>query len=83
MVSVMARRTRRDDIFDFICAYAEEMGGPTPSIGEVAQHFGYSYKTAYHHVLKLIYEGKLRQERGKLLVVDAYWKGPADWANGP
>jgi len=76
MMGIMGRRTRRAGIFEFICTYAEKMGGPTPSISEVAQHFSMNYKTAYLHVMKLIYEGRLRHERGKLAVIDSPWRPP-------
>ncbi|HML24949.1 MAG TPA: hypothetical protein PKD09_25065 [Aggregatilinea sp.] len=69
-------RSRRDDIYDFICAYADEKDGPTPSIREVAKAFGVYYSTAYHHVMKLIIDGRLRQEDGKLIVVGSEWIAP-------
>ena len=37
-------------------------------------HLGYS--TTYHHILKLIIEGRLEQRDGKLLVVGSEWYGP-------
>ena len=72
----LKRKTRRDEIFAFIVAYAEELDGPTPSILEIARHFGLNYKTVYYHVMKLVIEGRLRQERGKLVVVDSSWTPP-------
>lgn len=70
--------TRRDEIYSFICTYADEMDGPTPTIREIARHFGLNYKTVYHHVLKLIIEGRLRQDRGKLVVVGSEWIEPPE-----
>jgi hypothetical protein len=72
------RRPRRDEIFEWVCRYADEMDGPTPSINEIAVHFKLNYKTAYCHVMKLIVEGRLRQERGKLVVVGSEWIEPAE-----
>jgi hypothetical protein len=40
-------RTRRDEIFECVCRYADEMDGPTPSINEIAVHFRLNYKTVY------------------------------------
>jgi hypothetical protein len=40
-------------------------------------HFRLNYKTVYYHVMKLIVEGRLRQERGKLVVVGSEWIEPA------
>jgi hypothetical protein len=71
------RRTRRDEIFEWVCRYADEMDGPTPSINEIAVHFRLNYKTVYYHVMKLIVEGRLRQERGKLVVVGSEWFEPS------
>jgi hypothetical protein len=71
------RRTRRDEIFEWVCCYADEMDGPTPSINEIALHFRLNYKTVYYHVMKLIVEGRLRQERGKLVVVGSEWIEPS------
>ena len=70
------RRTRRDDIYDFICAYADELDGPTPSINEIAVHYGLNYKTVYYHITKLIAEGRLRQDRNKLVVIGSDWIEP-------
>ena len=67
---------KRDDIYQWVCRYAAEMDGPTPSIREIAMAFHINYKTAYYHVVKLIAEGRLRQERGKLRVVGSRWSAP-------
>ena len=71
------RCTRRDESFEWVCRYADEMDGPTPSINEIALHFRLNYKTVYYHVMKLIIEGRLRQERGKLVVVGSEWIEPS------
>ena len=68
--------TRRDEIYEYICVYANEMDGPTPSINEISIHFHLNYKTAYYHIMKLIIEGRLRQERGKLVVTGSEWIEP-------
>jgi DNA-binding transcriptional regulator YhcF (GntR family) len=76
MNPIPRRLTRRDEIFEWGCRYADEMDGPTPSINEIAVHFKLNYKTVYYHVMKLIVEGRLRQERGKLVVVGSEWIEP-------
>jgi DNA-binding transcriptional regulator YhcF (GntR family) len=55
------------------------MEGPTPSINEIAVYFKLNYKTVYYHVMKLITEGRLRQERGKLVVIGSEWIEPTGW----
>jgi DNA-binding transcriptional regulator YhcF (GntR family) len=77
LVRRQKRPTRRDEIFEWVCRYADEMDGPTPSINEIAVHFKLNYKTVYYHVMKLIVEGRLRQERGKLVVVGSEWIEPS------
>ncbi len=68
----------RDDIMLFICEYAGDKNGPSPSINEIAQGLGLSYSSTYHHVMRLIVDGKLEQQDGKLCVVGAEWYAPAD-----
>lgn len=77
------RLTRRDEIMLYICTYADEKNGPTPSIREIAQHFKLYYSTVYHHVMKLIIEGRLEKQDGKLVVVGSEWYGPEDAGVGP
>ena len=69
--------SRHDEISEWVSRYADEMDGPTPSINEIALHFKLNYKTVYYHVMKLIIEGRLRQERGKLVVVGSEWIEPS------
>jgi hypothetical protein len=70
------RCARREAIYDYIIEYANTLDGPTPSIREVALALGIDYKVTYYHVIKLCAEGRLRQERGKLIVVGSEWIGP-------
>lgn len=72
--------TRRDEIMAYICEYAGEKDGPTPSINEIARQFGLAYSTIYHHVLKLQVEGRLVQRDGKLCVVNSEWYPPPEFA---
>jgi hypothetical protein len=67
---------RRRRIYDFIVTYADELEGPTPTINEVAANLALDYKVTYYHVMKLIAQGLLKQERSKLIVVGASWKKP-------
>ena len=69
-------RTRRDEIYDYICEYADGHNGPTPSIREVAFHFRRSYSTVYRHIQQLVEECRLEWRDGKLIVVDAQWLPP-------
>lgn len=68
--------TRRQQIYEFICAYADDKNGPTPSIREVSLHFKLAYGTVYSNVMRLIVEGRIIQEDGKLLVVGSEWIPP-------
>ncbi len=67
---------RRRRIYDFIVTYADELEGPTPTINEVAANLALDYKVTYYHVMKLIAQGLLKQERSKLVVVGSTWKKP-------
>ena len=79
MLAAMERkrgRTRRDEIYDYICDYADVKNGPTPSIREVSQAFKLGYTTVYNHVMKLIAERRIEQEDGKLIVIGSEWIPP-------
>jgi len=67
---------RRIKIYEFVLSYADELDGPTPTINEVSQALAIDYKVTYYHVMKLIALGRLKQERGKLVVVGARWERP-------
>lgn len=49
--------------------YADQMDGPTRSVNKMVVQFSLNGKTVYTHVMKPIVEGRLRQERGKPVVV--------------
>lgn len=68
--------TRRDEIMAYICRYAREHWGPSPSIREVAIEFGLNYTTVYRHIKRLIAEERLEMRDGKLMVVGANWFPP-------
>jgi DNA-binding transcriptional regulator YhcF (GntR family) len=71
----MVNRARCDDVGNHHPVMMIE--NHTPSINEIAVHFKLNYKTVYYHVMKLIVEGRLRQERGKLVVVGSEWIEPS------
>lgn len=65
---LLAKRTRRDEIIDFIATYATDHHN-APSTLEIARVFGIAQQTVYHHMIKLMAEGRLVQPDGK-------WKLP-------
>jgi hypothetical protein len=69
-----------DEIYSYICHYADAHDGPTPSINEVSKHFGMNYSAAYHHIMKLIIGHRLTQMDGKLVVIGSDWLSP-DYQN--
>lgn len=69
-------RTRRDEILAYICVYARAHNGNSPTIREVAAHFGLSHITVYHHLLKLQAEERLALVDDKWVVDGARWFGP-------
>lgn len=73
--------TRRDEIFEFICDYADEHVGNSPTLHELAGIFRVegrllSYSTVRYHVTLLIAEGRLVRVDGKLVVIRAEWERP-------
>lgn len=76
-------KTRRDEIYAYICHYAEKYGGPTPTIREIAQYLDISYSSTYHFINQLIERGRLgRNEDNKLTVIGALWIAP-DYEKAP
>lgn len=63
------RRTRRDEILDYIAEYATEHHN-APSTREIALAFAIAQHTTYVHMLKLLAEGRLIQ------TVAGRWKIP-------
>jgi hypothetical protein len=64
---------RRDEIYQYICDYADEHRGPTPSIREIAIHFERNYTTIYRHIDTLIKENRIDRQDGKIIVKSAQW----------
>lgn len=60
--------TRRDKIVLYIAEYAIDHHN-APSTPEIARNFGIAQQTVYHHMIKLMAEGRLLQLDGK-------WKLP-------
>jgi len=77
-MSVGQKRLKRHIIFEWICAYAQEHKGNSPSIRRIGREFGIAYHTARGHVLELIRERKvdLDDDDKVLIVVDSDWTPP-------
>ena len=67
---------RRFQVLEFICEYAIEHNGNSPSTGEIALHFGFNQKTAWRHVNTLERQGYVAYQDGKLVVKDSRWIRP-------
>jgi hypothetical protein len=70
------RKLKRDAIFEWICRYADEHNGATPSIRAVGRAFDVHYHTARGHVLELLADRLLRLEDGQLVIEDSEWIPP-------
>lgn len=74
--------TRRDEILIFICMYALENNGVTPSQREIADSFGLHPKTIQTHLQKLIDEGRIdlvgRTPQTRIRVLRSTWEQPDD-----
>lgn len=70
------RRTRRDDILDWIIAFTEEEHRQ-PSMREIGESFHINHKTVEGHLDKLMAEGRLsRTKRGSRKVKGARYIPP-------
>lgn len=71
------RWTRADDVFEFVCSYAEENNGATPSTRVIAEGLGFSQKRAAYLLTRLELTGKIEWiDRLKYKVVDSWWERP-------
>jgi hypothetical protein len=71
-----AKGETRERIFAFICLYADEHGGNSPSILEVSKELDLAYGTVYGHVSRMINQRRLEQRDGKIIVIGAEWNPP-------
>jgi DNA-binding GntR family transcriptional regulator len=69
-------RYKRHEIFNWICQYADERNGITPSYMEIARQFCLSRGTVRNHVLLLALDGLLRLEDRQIIVEDSDWIPP-------
>jgi len=68
--------TRREEILRFICRYAKENNGVTPSARSIAAAFKLGKTTVLTHITKLVAEGRLAWVDDRLKVVDSEWIEP-------
>jgi len=68
--------TRREEILRFICRYAKENNGVTPSARSIAAAFKLGKTTVLTHITKLVAEGRLAWVDDRLKVVDSEWTEP-------
>ena len=68
--------TRREEILRFICRYAKENNGVTPSARSIAAAFKLGKTTVLTHITKLDAEGRLAWVDDRLKVVDSEWREP-------
>jgi repressor of nif and glnA expression len=78
--------TRRDEILQVLCDYADDHVGNSPSLRDLhreVRKIGYriSLSAVRQHVTKLEAERRLERKDGKLIVVGADWF-PPDFSSG-
>lgn len=72
------RKTRRIEILEFICRFARENNGVTPSIRVIATNMGMGRGTVEVHLRKLHAEGRIGWVEGRLKVERSIWDPPED-----
>jgi len=69
------RRTRKDDVLDFIVAYASENNGITPSTREIAESLGLSQQRIQYLTTRLTADRMIEWVSGdRYKVVDSRWE---------
>jgi len=67
---------RQQEILDYICEYANDHGGNSPSVVEISEYLDRAYSSVYGHVQRLIVKGALIYRDGKWVVAGAEWYAP-------
>lgn len=75
MATRRARRTRKDDVMDFIVRYADENNGITPSTREIAAALRLSQTRIHHLLTRLTADRMIAWVSGdRYKVVDSEWE---------
>jgi SOS-response transcriptional repressor LexA len=69
---------RRDEILQFICLFARENSGVSPSIRVIARHMGLGKSTVAVHLKILEDEERISWVEGRLKVERSTWEEPPD-----
>ncbi len=73
------RRIRqRDRILAYVCAFAQENSGVTPSIRVIARNMGMGRTTVAVHLELLRQENRIEWIEGRMKVIDSTWDPPPD-----
>jgi DNA-binding MarR family transcriptional regulator len=77
------KQTRRDEIMLYICTYAKENNGITPTVRNIARQFGLHLSTIQTHMQKLVDERRLywiegAREQRRYRVEESVWNEPPD-----
>jgi len=72
--------TRRDEIMFFICTFAKENNGVTPSVRRIAKTFGLHLSSVQTHIRKLEKENRISwiDEEKRYRVEESTWEEPPD-----
>lgn len=78
--SQSGRWTRRDEILAYICQYAKENNGVTPSVRSIAVVFELHLKTVQVHIQKLLDENRIQfvGDDHRIRVERSTWEQPPE-----
>jgi Zn-dependent peptidase ImmA (M78 family) len=75
----MTDLTRAEQALVFICSYAQDNNGVTPSSEEIARELGVSQQRAYYILNRLVVLNKIQWvTRYKYLVINSVWEPPEE-----
>jgi len=75
----MITQTRAEQTLQFICVYAHDHSGVTPSSEDIARELDVSQQRAYYLLNRLVVMGKIRWvTRQKYMVIDSTWDPPPE-----
>jgi predicted transcriptional regulator len=75
-VTIPPRQRQRDRILQFVCRFAKENCGVTPSVRVIARNMHLGRSTVYVHLQILEREHRIAWVEGRLMVEDSTWEEP-------
>ncbi len=76
VLTLQRPKLRRYDVLAYICIYADEHNGVTPSVMNIKRHLVLGRGTVRFHLGELEREGFLKWDDSQIIILDSDWQPP-------